>query len=225
MIVGSMASVVFDYDSTLLACESLELLVRRRLGGDLRREAELHRLTSLGMEGKISFRESLERRLALAAPARQEVLHFGREEAPHLLTEGMAELCAELSVRGVEIWVVSGAIREAMLPACAILEIPPAQVWGIEPRWAADGSFAGLDPADGFAVSKVEGVRRQGITFSRPATGVGDGMSDYDLCAAGLVDSFIAFTKHVRRASVLAQPDVRQAPDVDALRALLRELP
>ena len=56
-----------------------------------------------------------------------------------------------------------------------------------------------------------------------PRIAVGDGITDWELRERGCVDTFIAFTEHVRRDVVLERCD-RSAASVAELRALLEEI-
>ncbi len=59
---------IIDFDSTFTKVEAMEELAAIALQGNPRREeivAEIKHITDLGMNGEISFTESLERRIAL----------------------------------------------------------------------------------------------------------------------------------------------------------------
>lgn len=216
-----MGAVILDFDSTLVPCESLEEALARGEGVDDEGRRRLAEITRLGMEGAISFGESLETRLEIARPRREDLERLGHDLAS-TLTEGAADLVARLTARGHEVWIVSGAFLEVLLPTARVLAIPRSRVCGVRAHWNADGSFAGLDPGDPFARSKVEGARSRG-SWSRPAVGVGDGATDLALLDAGLVDRFVGYVEHVRRHAV-TQRGVPLAPTMKELEALLLEL-
>lgn len=211
-------SVILDYDSTLVPVESLEELL---LGpdGEPALRTRLEAITRAGMEGRLAFRDSLAQRLALAQPTRQAAVALGERLAARL-TPGAAAACAAWTERGIEPWIVSGGLREVLLPAGRRLGIPPGRVCGVQLLWNDDGSFGGLDPHDAFTRSKVDGVRALDVRPPRPAIGVGDGATDRALLEAGLTDGFIVFTGHVRRAPVLAHGDP-EARDFGAVRRLV----
>lgn len=217
-----MATVVFDFDSTLIDCESLEEILAVRLTERPELEQELRAITTLGMEGALSFRESLARRLALAAPTRAEVTAFGLGAIARL-TPGIAGLVANLRARGVAVAIVSGGLREAILPVAQFLGLDEGDVGAVRLRFAADGSFLGIDPEDPFSVSKSLGAAPLAADWSRPRIAVGDGMTDLNLMRDGLVDHFIAYTQWARRAPVLAS-GAPEAADVATLTELIQEL-
>jgi phosphoserine phosphatase len=215
-------TVVFDFDSTLIDCESLEVILRGGLVGRPDLVAEIREVTDLGMAGKIPFGESLRRRLAILPPTRSAARRFGATAHRHL-TRGMADLVSDLHAGRVGVSIVSGAVRDAILPLARRLRIPARRVHGVRPRWGRDGRFLGLRPSDPFTRSKALGLARPSREWSRPRIGVGDGVTDLALLRRGVVDHFVAFTEHARRASIL-RPRVPEARDVPALRRILEDL-
>lgn len=176
------------------------------LSGDA--AAKVRAITDDGMEGRIAFCDSLERRLAIARPTRSQVEAFGRRALDHV-TPGLPELIGKLSA---EVWIVSGGLQEALYPVAERLGVPRGRVLGTEVEWAADGALAGVRCLD-----KPARVAEAAASWARPRVVVGDGMSDHALLAAGLVDEFIAFTAHVRRAAVVATgcPEARTVTELE----------
>ena len=73
---------VIDFDSTFTKVEAFDVLADISLNGHPdkeERKKQIIAITNQGMDGSISFRESLERRLNLLAP--------GRQHLPLLITE------------------------------------------------------------------------------------------------------------------------------------------
>jgi phosphoserine phosphatase len=206
-------TVLFDFDSTLIDGESLDEMLAQLAPN---RADEIASVTREGMDGKIPFRESLDRRLAFASLARPQVELFAKR-AVSRLTPGMPEFIARLDA---QVWIVSGALREVLLPTAAHLNIPAERVIGARVRWDEQGRLDRV--AD--RVEKVELVRDLAPDWPRPCVAVGDGMSDYALLEAGCVDRFIAFTLHARRRSVVetGAPEARSVRELEYLLADLK---
>src|SRR5689334_23600133 len=67
---------VIDFDSTFTKVEAFDVLADISLNGHPekdQRKKQIHQITNQGMDGSISFRESLERRLNLLAPSKQHL--------------------------------------------------------------------------------------------------------------------------------------------------------
>jgi len=216
---SSRGTLILDFDSTLVPVESLEVILAHSIGVDDPRMTELEELTRRGMEGELSFAESITARLALAAPTLDAVRSVG-EELSGGLTHGAAELIAWAHERGVVVRIVSGGFRDAILPSARRTGISDERVHAVRLRWDDGGAFLGL-VEDGFEDSKVEGVRRfaKGSTapWDAPVIAVGDGATDHALATSGLADRFIAYTEHVRRG-FLDGAGVVEAASMDELR-------
>lgn len=215
-----MPTLIFDFDSTLISCESLEEMLRPKLEENPKKWEELQQITREAMAGRLAFRKALLRRLQIAAPTRQEVEAFAKC-VPQFFTKGMASLIEELRKAEVSLWVISGGLRLALVPACCQLGIFEENICAVEPIWASDGSFRALSQEDLFADSKVAGARGLVSSWSSPVVAVGDGMTDYALFEQGLVQHFIIYTEHVQRAAVLAT-GAPCANNVSELRAILQ---
>jgi len=206
-----VGTLILDFDSTLITHESLEELLKRARP-DL--AAEIAAITAAGMDGSMSFRESMQRRLALARPSREEVEALGRE-ALGWITPGLEEVLADVSA---ELWLVSGGIVEALLPVAGRLGIPKERILATEALWSADGEMLTVDARD-----KPEQIRPHAAAMAKPRVLVGDGMTDYEPFREGLVDHFVAFTANIRRMPVVAT-GAPEAASADALRLLLPKL-
>ncbi|MDJ0522922.1 MAG: HAD-IB family phosphatase [Planctomycetota bacterium] len=217
-----MGSVIFDFDSTLVPTESLEDVLSRAQGLSPEDIDAIREITDAGMEGRLSFEDSLRMRLGIAAPTLEDVTAVAHELASNL-TGGAEALVRALHDDGHQVWIVSGGLREILEAVGSVLGIPRHRIHGVTCRWSPEGTLDELDPDCGFSVSKVEGLRRLGPAFDRPAVGVGDGATDLALRSAGFVDRFVAYTEHAERAAVVAGADAT-AGNMTALGPVLGKL-
>jgi phosphoserine phosphatase len=209
-----MATILFDFDSTLCPDESLEVVLRASIGDDEERLGRVEAWTRRGMEGEVDFRTSLESRLAIARPTLGAVRRIGAELAG-ALTEGARECVDVLRDAGHDVRIVSGGFRDVILPSARALGLADDSVHAVSAAWGAGGDLDHLVD-DGFLDSKVEGIRRLDPAWPRPIFGVGDGATDHALLDAGVTDHFVAFTGHVRRGFL----DRVKVPEVDHMREL-----
>lgn len=217
-----MSTVIFDFDSTLINCESLEVILAPTLASNPQLFSEFHKLTELGMNGEITFQQSLQKRLQLAAPTQLAVQQFA-STAIQYLTQGMATLIQALHDHHVEVWIMSGGLMEAITPVAQSLGIPQQHVLAVTVNWDDHGNFAGIRASDLCSQSKVLAAKRVSEHWQAPSIMVGDGMTDYAVYEAGLSEHFIAYTEHAKRPAItaLATPT---ANNVQRLRQILQKL-
>ena len=204
------ASVVLDVDSTLCGVEGVDWLAARR-GPEV--ALEVARLTERAMSGELSLEAVYGARLEMIRPAAVEITALALEYR-RALAPGAARAVAALLRRGVRVALVSGGIREAILPVAAGLRIPPGDVHAVSVRFDAGRLYAGFDAASPLAThgGKLTVVRALGLP--RPTLAVGDGATDAAVRPA--VDCFAAFTGFVHRAPVVAAADL-ELPSFDHL--------
>jgi phosphoserine phosphatase len=96
--------VVFDMDSTLIQGEAIDELARRAGVGD-----QVVQITEEGMQGKIDFKESLIRRVALLKGLDANVLSAVARNL--VLTEGAERVALKLKKLGYKIGIISGGFE------------------------------------------------------------------------------------------------------------------
>ena len=196
-----MPSIIFDFDSTLVSIETLDHLLAKKIQ-DAPTKAELAKITDLGMRGEIPFSESLVSRLKFATLTKSEVDAFARTVHKHL-TPGMLALIENLHRKGWECWILSGGLKEIILPCAKLLGINTDHVNAVEIEWDDKGQFIKLKDSHPFNVSKVAGAKTLNLKFGSPSVAVGDGMTDFLLYDEGIVEYFVAFTCHKQHQEVI----------------------
>lgn len=195
------ASVVLDVDSTLSAVEGIDWLAARRGPEVGERVAEL---TDRAMRGEIALDRVYGARLALVRPERREIESLAAAYEAGAAPGATSAVRALLDA-GVAVAVVSGGVREAIVPFAAALGVRAACVHAVSLRFAADGGYAGFD--EGSPLATAEGKRTvvESLALPAPVLAVGDGATDLAMRPA--VAAFAAYTGFVRREPVVAVAD------------------
>jgi len=208
--------VIFDCDSTLVTVEGIDELAR--LKGLSDRIAEL---TRLAMDGALPLEKVYAERLELLQPTRAELTRVGRIYRRTLVPDA-AEVVAALQAVGVEVFIVSGGLKAAVLDLAVALKIPAANVYAVsveldplQGEWwdYARHRFAGnpderylafaptpLAESDG----KVKVVRD--LSVNARTLMVGDGSTD--LVTKSVAKLFVGFGGVERRPAVLNGAEV-----------------
>src|ERR1044071_9240178 len=118
------AVVVLDVDSTVTAIEGIDWLAVRR-GPAV--AATVVELTNEAMDARASLEDVYDRRLALVAPSRAD-LDALSEAYVGAIAPGCVDAIGALQGHGVRVILVSGGIRQAILPVAARLGIGAADV-------------------------------------------------------------------------------------------------
>ena len=200
---------VIDFDSTFTKVEAFDVLADISLKDHPERESrkkQIIQITNQGMDGSISFRESLEKRLNLLAPSRHHLkplvtkLKDSVSESFKRNKEFFEKYCDN-------IYIISNGFREFIEPIVADFHIKPENILANEFRFDEDGRVVGFDTENPLSANngKVEQLRR--LNLPGDVYVIGDGYTDYEIKHAGLANKFFAFTENVTRESVKSKAD------------------
>ncbi len=207
---------VFDFDSTLTSVEALDVLAEITLANKPEKDAvvsEIQAITNLGIDGDISFTESLERRLSL--------LHANKTDLDTLVQELQHKVSASI-VRNKEffekysedIYVISCGFKEFIEPIVAKYNIPAHKVYANTFTYDEKGNITGFDKENVLSShnGKIECLKRMNLVGEVQV--IGDGYSDYVMREAGIADKFFAYTENVSRDKATANAD-HVTPNLD----------
>ena len=213
-LVRPFASVILDADSTLAGIEGVDWLATLR-GEEVARQVAA--LTDDAMAGRIALEDVYVRRLELIAPTGADLDALSRAYLEAVAPDAGTAL-SELRRAGVALRVVSGGLRDALLPLTRTLGFDDAEVRAVEVRLDALGRFAGLVPTP--LTTQAGKVRvAEELALPRRVLAVGDGATD--LAMRPSVDAFAAYVGFVRRDAVVAGADVTVASFRDVAEVVL----
>jgi phosphoserine phosphatase len=182
-------------------------------------------MTDRAMRGEVALDAVYGERLALVRPARADLAALAEAYAA-ALAPGAADAVARLRAAGVRLALVSGGIRQAILPAVRALGFAYADIHAVDVVLDMGGGYVGYDAGSPLATQagKAEvarGLFAGGAALPRPALAVGDGSTDIALRGPGACDALAAFTGFVARDAVVAAADHQAASFADVAELVL----
>lgn len=207
---------VFDFDSTLTRVEALDVLADMTLKGKSNRDEivrEIQKITNLGIDGDISFTESLERRIRLLQAHKD---HLGPlvDELRQKISKSISANKEFFEKYSDDIYVISCGFKEFIDPIVADYKIPSERVFANTFEFDIDGNIVGFDENNVLAThnGKIECLRS--LNLEGEVQVIGDGYSDYVMREAGIADKFFAYTENVHREKAARKAD-HVAPNLD----------
>lgn len=194
-------SIIFDVDSTLSGVEGIDWLAAQR-GPDI--EAWSAALTERAMEGDIPIEAVYGERMRIVKPTLPEVRQLGKVYVERMATRA-AETIAELRAHDIEMVMVSGGLREAILPLAGELGVEEGNVYAVSVFFDRHGEYAGFDEASLLTRRSGKRITVGQMDLKGPILAVGDGMTDCEI--KSVVQGFAAFTGFMRREAVIEQAD------------------
>jgi len=192
--------VFFDFDSTLVQGETLDLLADLAgVGSDVRR------LTEASMNGEIPIEQVFEKKLDMIAPSLDMIAQL-HARGPALVA-GIDEVVSTLHQLGKEVYILTSNFSIITTPFAARLGIPSERVIANDLFHDEAGHYIGMDASN--ALAHTGGKRIMIDRFVREkdhAVMIGDSVTD--LACQPSVHRFIGFGGVVAREAVRAKADV-----------------
>lgn len=207
---------IIDFDSTFIKGETLDLLATICLKDSPNKQEiikKIRNLTALGMEGKIPFSQSLEKRLQLIKPNKvhiNKLISYLKKN----ISPSIARNKVFFKQYKEHIYIISGGFRECIIPLTQSFEIHPSHILANSFKFNKNGTFAGYDKTNPLAQAKGKIKAVQSLKLVGNVVVVGDGYTDYELKEMGAAKVFVAFTENVMRDVVVGQAD-QIAPSFD----------
>ena len=200
---------VFDFDSTLTRVEALDVLAEMTLEGKSNKDEiikEIQKITNLGIDGDISFTESLERRIKL--------LHANKEDLDGLVKELKSKISKSIASNkeffekyADDIYVISCGFKEFIDPIVKEYNIPSERVYANTFKFDQEGTIIGFDEKNVLSQhnGKIDCLRQMDLEGEVQV--IGDGYSDYVMREAGIAHKFFAYTENVHREKAANNAD------------------
>ena len=169
--------------------------------------ARVAELTDRAMRGEIALESVYGERLALVRPGRDDLAALS-EAYVAATVPGARGAVARLKRAGVRVALLSGGIRQAIIPLAKSLGMPADDVHAVDVVVDMGGAYFAFDAGSPLTVQtgkREVAERLLADGFLRPALAVGDGATDLEMRPA--VDAFAAFTGVIRRDRVARAAD------------------
>lgn len=200
---------VIDFDSTFTKVEAFDVLAEITLEGHPDKENLQHKIkeiTNQGMDGSLSFRESLEQRIAILSPNKKQLSQ---------LVLRLKEMVSESFKRNKEffqtyadhIYIISNGFHVFIDPIVTEFGIKPENILANRFHFDEQGNVIGFDKDNPLSANngKVEQLKR--LNLPGDVYVIGDGYTDYEIKHSGLANKFYAFTENVGRENILDKAD------------------
>jgi len=173
--------ICFDCDSTLSKIEGIDELAKWAGVGE-----EMAKLTDLAMNGELPLEAVYAKRLETIQPDRASIEKLGDLYIQEIV-EGVEEVFATLLGQGKEVHIISGGLRQAILPLANVLNIPEHHVHAVDIFFNTDGSYAKFDQTSPLARSGGKhDICKQLLNGKHSLVIIGDGKTDMEAKQPGV---------------------------------------
>ncbi len=192
--------VCFDCDSTLSRIEGIDELARQHGLFD-----KVAALTDAAMNGELALEEVYASRLDLIRP-NQASIDWLAGLYIDTIVDGVKQTIQTLQQHHKQIHIISGGLRQAILPLADYLSIPEHQVHAVDVIFDQQGEYQDFARQSPLAISGGKAQICKTLIQANPSlVMIGDGKTDLEAKLAGAY--MIGFGGVVRRPLVESQSD------------------
>jgi len=207
---------VFDFDSTLTKVEALDILAEITLANNPEKHniiSKIQDITNKGIDGDISFTESLESRIKLLNAKKSDLNELIRRLKRQVSQsiENNREFFENFSD---DIYVISCGFKEFIDPIVADYNIPSNRVYANTFSYDKQGKIVGFDTNNVLSQHNGKIDCLKNLNLPGEVQVIGDGYSDYVMREAGIADKFFAYTENVTRNKAIDNAD-HVTPNLD----------
>jgi D-3-phosphoglycerate dehydrogenase / 2-oxoglutarate reductase len=200
---------VIDFDSTFTKVEAFDVLAEIIVKEHPDSEAikkKIFEITNLGMEGKLSLRESIGQRIDLLKPEKRHLAPLIKQ-LKGVVSESFKRNKDFFTTYAENIYIISNGFKEFIEPVVTEFGIKSENVLANEFIFDREGKVTGFDLNNPLSANngKVEQLKR--LNLSGDVYVIGDGYTDYEIKKAGMANKFFAFTENIERENVLTNAD------------------
>lgn len=208
-VAQSKKNIIIDFDSTFASVEALEEIADIVLQGSPEKSEileEIKHITNLGVDGKITFNESLNRRLGLLRIHRDHLEKLIRRLKRKVSTSFSRNRAFFKKYEG-RIFIISNGFKDFIDPVVAPYGIDSDHVLANTFTYDEDGWVNGFDEKNLLAHSKGKSRTLKDLKLKGEIYVIGDAYTDYEMKEAGIAHKFFAFTENVLRENILEKAD------------------
>lgn len=201
--------LIIDFDSTFVKLEGLDelakIIFKNHPDGE-KMQKKIKQITKRGMEGKISFEESLQRRLALFKPNQEQINQLIKILKKNI-TPSVLKNKFFFQANADRIYIVSGGFKEWIMPIVKNFGISADHILGN--KFIFNKTGQAIDYQKNNLLSKANGKTRQikKMQLKGKLYVIGDGYSDYQIVKSKVAHKYFAFIENIKRKEVVKYAD------------------
>lgn len=196
--------LIIDFDSTFITKESLDELAHLVLlnhKDGVERLKSIKALTLSGMEGKIPFDLSLEKRIALINTNKNDIKQISSELSKEV-SPSIKKNKLFIKKNSSNILIFSGGFKEIIIPIVSEYGINEKQIFANQFIYDSNDNVIGIDKNNNMSKKSGKVLMIKALKLFGKIDVIGDGFTDYEIKKSGLASNFYAFIENINREKI-----------------------
>ena len=201
-----MNHIIIDFDSTFIKDESLDILAKFSVGKEDNFIDKIANITNDGMEGKISFKESLTRRIQLF-DSNKKSLEMTINFLKNRVSRSFYKNKPFLKKHSEYIYILSSGFLDIIEPIVKDFNIKKENIFGNNFTFDEFDNITGFEKTNPLSsdLGKVNIIKNLDLVGKTHV--IGDGYTDYEIKKEGYADFFYLFTENKERKALVKYAD------------------
>ena len=209
--MNNKINFIFDFDSTLVKTESLNDILTLSLGNNKEKIQQLEQLTKLAMEGKLSFKESLEKRLTLSTITKSMINNIINKTLDEI-TDNIESVIKNIyKYDNTNIYIVSGGFVDVIEPIAKKLNIKSNNIYANKFIFNNQNEVIGIENTlllqECGKAKVIQDLKDKNLINGKTIM-IGDGYTDLETYLTKAVDKYICFCGVIARQSVIEKSQI-----------------
>ena len=195
-------NLIFDFDSTFVKVETIEILAKISLQKNNDRHAildEIEKLTKSAMDGDISFPIALEKRISLIN-LNKNIIKETIDDINDKITESIMDNNEFIKNNADKCYIISGGFKEIIEPIANKFGINKNHIFANTFIYNNDGDVISIDKKNPLSMENGKSIAAQNIIGKNII--IGDGYTDYELKKNGKAKYFIQYIENINRKNL-----------------------
>jgi D-3-phosphoglycerate dehydrogenase len=209
---------IIDFDSTFTQVEALDILGEISLRNDPAKEVKLQaikNITDKGMEGQLSFRESLEQRMDILMANKSQISELV-DALKNKVSMSFQRNKEFLQENANNIYIISNGFKDFIIPIVTPFGLKEENVFANEFVYDEQDNIIDFNRSNLLSQNNGKPATIKNLQLEGDIYVIGDGYTDYEIKASGVANKFYAFTENISRPKVTSKAD-HIAPSLDEI--------
>ena len=198
--------IIIDFDSTFIKTESLDILAKVSKSCNQKSEKKIAKITEMGMNGKISFKNSLNQRIKLFSATKKDIDNTIKIIKTHI-SSSFKKNKNFIKKNSNCIYIISSGFIEIIRPIVKSFGIKDKNIYANSFKYDLNKNVIGYDKDNPLSKSKgkvniLKKLKLDGIVHI-----IGDGYTDYEIKKENYADYFYLYTENIKRESLIKKAD------------------
>ena len=198
--------LIIDFDSTFIKIESLDELLKICNNQNKKTIKKIEEITKMGMEGIISFEESLYERFKLLTINKNDIQNVIKS-LNNNISESFIRNKEFINKNRKKIFIISGGFVEIIYPVVSKFGIKKSNIFANNFKIDVDDNIIGYDRNNPLSKNKGKIEILKNLNLNGKINVIGDGYTDYEIKKEGYADKFYLFIENIKRKNILDKAD------------------